>query len=105
MGDDSIRAVVAIRDEFFEAHARAHPEDASTLGLREHAGRLGDAMPMRMRFLGVADGVAFSRSYLRRMLSVGGWAVPWSSPCASRASASRGGAGSRAASRRISRRV
>lgn len=39
---DATRAVVAIRDGFFEAHAAAHPEDASTLGLREHAGRLGD---------------------------------------------------------------
>jgi len=42
MSDAPLRAVVAIRDEFFDTHARAHPEDASTLGLREHAGRLGD---------------------------------------------------------------
>jgi uncharacterized protein (DUF885 family) len=42
MPDALTRAVIAIRDGFFEAHARAHPEDASTLGLREHAGRLSD---------------------------------------------------------------
>jgi uncharacterized protein (DUF885 family) len=35
-------AALAVRDGFFAAHARAHPEDASTLGLREHAGRLSD---------------------------------------------------------------
>ncbi len=35
-------AVVAVRDGFFAAHGRAHPEDVSTLGLREHAGRLSD---------------------------------------------------------------
>jgi uncharacterized protein (DUF885 family) len=42
MPDATTRAVIAIRDGFFEAHARAHPEDGSTLGLREHAPRLGD---------------------------------------------------------------
>lgn len=34
--------VTGLRDAFFEAHVRAHPEDASTLGLREHASRLSD---------------------------------------------------------------
>lgn len=45
MPDASTRALVetvALRDAFFDAHANAHPEDASTLGLREHAGRLSD---------------------------------------------------------------
>ena len=45
MSDAQSGAVVALRDEFFLAHARAHPEDASTLGLREHAGRLSDPSP------------------------------------------------------------
>jgi uncharacterized protein (DUF885 family) len=35
-------AVLALRDGFFDAHVLAHPEDASTLGIREHAGRLSD---------------------------------------------------------------
>ncbi|MDB4935068.1 MAG: hypothetical protein JWP87_2040 [Labilithrix sp.] len=35
-------AVVALRDAFFDAHVLAHPEDGSTLGLREHTGRLSD---------------------------------------------------------------
>jgi uncharacterized protein (DUF885 family) len=45
MSDAQSCAVVALRDEFFLAHARAHPEDACTLGLREYAGRLSDPSP------------------------------------------------------------
>ncbi len=32
----------AIRDDFFANHVEANPEEGSTLGLREHAGRLSD---------------------------------------------------------------
>lgn len=52
-------------DAFFTAHVGAHPEDGSSLGLREHAGRLSDPSPeatsaelTRLRTT-LAEGAAF----------------------------------------------
>ena len=36
MSDALTRAVIALRDGFFEAHTRAHPEDAAFMAAQGH---------------------------------------------------------------------